>query len=132
MDAKQIRQIVGAIFGMIFRLLFTLIMVMLVYRAAMEAYNFGYLIFADVPMELSPGTDKVVTIADGADNWEIAKTLEKDGVVNSAGVFYVQVMLSDYKENLKPGMHELNSSMKSEEIIKVMAGVTEEEDEEEE
>ncbi|MBR1691451.1 MAG: endolytic transglycosylase MltG [Lachnospiraceae bacterium] len=124
----QLKQIVSAIFGMIFRLLVTIIMIMLVYRLAVAAYGFGYDVFLDAPMSASPGLSKTVTIAEGTGKWDMAKLLEEKGVVKSAGVFYVQLMLSDYKDDWKPGIYELNTSMHAEEIILLLAGVSEEEE----
>jgi len=124
----QLKQIVSAILGMLFRLLITVIMIMLVYRLAVYAYGFGYEIFADIPADLSPGLNKTVTIADGASRWDVAKLLEEKGVVHNAEVFYAQLMLSDYKDDCKPGVYEMNTSMHAEEIILLMAGVSEEEE----
>lgn len=121
----QLKQIATAIFGMLFRLLITVIMIMLLYRSAIIAYNFGYEVFADIPAGYAPGIDKTVTIAQGTDKWELARILEQQGVVHDAGVFYAQLMLSEYRDDWKAGVYELNTSMHAEEIISKLAGVKE-------
>lgn len=124
----QLKRIAFAIFGMMFRLLVTVIMIMLVYRLGIRAYNFGYEVFADIPAAYAPGINKTVTIAEGTSKWELAKMLQEKGVVHDSGVFFVQLMLSEYKDDWKAGIYELNTSMHSEEIIDKLAGVSEEED----
>ena len=48
-----------------------------------------------------------------------------------AKVFYVQLILSEHKDDWKPGIYDLNTSMHSEEIIATLAGISEEEEEKE-
>lgn len=130
MKANQASEIVATVFGMLFKVLFTLIMIMLVYRAGTGAYQFGYDVFADIPAQLSPGLTKHVTITEDLSQWEVAKLLEENAIVTDAKVFYVQLILSDYKDKIIAGTHELNSSMQSEEIMLVITGMAASEDEE--
>lgn len=127
----QLKQVVSAIFGMMFRLLITVIMMLMVYQFATEAYSFGYLVFADIPMELSPGYTKTVSISEGTSEWALAQYLQEEGIVADAKVFYVQLILSEHKDDWKPGIYDLNTSMHSEEIIATLAGISEEEEEKE-
>ena len=124
----QLKQAVSAVFGMMFRLLITIIMVMLVYQMATFSYSFGYLVFADIPKELSPGYTKTVSISEGTSDWALAQTLQEQGIVSDAKVFYVQLILSEYKDDWKPGIYDLNTSMKSGEIITTIAGISGEEE----
>lgn len=126
----QMKQVVSAIFGMMFRFLITVIMLLMVYQFAVEANSFGYNVFADIPMDLSPGYTKKVTISEGTSEWELAQSLQQEGIVEDAKVFYVQLILSENKENWKPGIYDLNTSMHAEEIIATLAGIIEEEEEE--
>lgn len=125
----QLKQAVSAVFGMMFRLLVTIIMILMVYQMATSAYSFGYLIFADIPRDMSPGYTKTVSISEGTSEWALAQTLQEQGIVGDAKVFYVQLILSEHKDDWKPGIYDLNTSMKSDEIIETLAGVGEEEGE---
>ncbi len=127
----ELKQVVSAIFGMMFRLLITIIMILMVYQLSTEAYSFGYLVFADIPKDMSPGFTKTVTISEGTGEWALAQSLQEEGIVEDAKVFYVQIMLSEHKDDWKPGIYELNTSMHSGEIIATLAGMIEEEDDEE-
>ena len=127
----ELKQVVSAIFGMMFRLLITIIMILMVYQLSTEAYSFGYLVFADIPKDMSPGFTKTVTISEGTGEWALAQSLQEEGIVEDAKVFYVQIMLSEHKDDWNPGIYELNTSMHSGEIIATLAGMIEEEDDEE-
>lgn len=127
----QLKQAVSAVFGMIFRTLVTIIMIILVYQMATYAYSFGYLVFADIPKDMSPGFTKTVSISEGTSDWALAQSLQDQGIVPDAKVFYVQLILSDYKDQWKPGIYDLNTSMKSGDIITTLAGISGEEEEEE-
>ena len=127
----QLKQAVSAVFGMIFRTLVTIIMIILVYQMATYAYSFGYLVFADIPKDMSPGFTKTVSISEGTSEWALAQSLQDQGIVPDAKVFYVQLILSDYKDQWKPGIYDLNTSMKSGDIITTLAGISGEEEEEE-
>lgn len=127
----QLKQAVSAVFGMMFRVLITIIMILLVYQVATYAYSFGYLVFADIPKEFSPGYTKTVSISEGTSDWALSQTLQEQGIVSDAKVFYVQLMLSEYKDEWKPGIYDLNTSMKSGEIVATLAGISGEEEEKE-
>lgn len=123
----SIKQVLLAILNMIFRLSISVIVVVLVYRAAMYAYHFGYMVFADATMEVSPGRDVSITVETDDDIMDIGETLERRGLISDAKIFLVQAVLLEYKDNLLPGVYTLNTSMTSEEMLEVMAAVAEEE-----
>lgn len=123
MDAKKI---VGAFIGTVLRVLIAIFILYYLYQTAINAYNFGYRIFADLPCSIAPGRDIEVTVTESMDNKELAKEFEEVGLVEDWKLFWVQVLLSEYKEDLKPGVYMLNNSMNSEELLSAMAGITEE------
>jgi UPF0755 protein len=92
------------------------------YNVGVESYNFGYRVFADVAMELSPGRDKEVTIVEGKSVMQIGEILEQAGLIKDAKIFYVQELLSEYHGELKPGIYTLNTSMSGTEILAVLGG----------
>ncbi len=124
MNAKKIT---GAVFGTVFRIILTIAILFAIYRAAIMAYNFGYRIFADIPAALSPGVDRTVTITEDMDKKEIARSFEEEGLVDDWKLFWVQILLSEYKDDLQAGVYDLNNSMTSQEMLAVMATPKEEE-----
>ena len=122
------KKIVGAFVGMVLRVIIAIVVLYYLYHTAINAYNFGYRIFADLPCAIAPGRDIQVTVTDTMDNKEIAKEFENVGLVEDWKLFWVQILLSEYKDDIQSGTYTLNNSMNSEELLASLAGVTEEND----
>lgn len=127
----SLKQVLIAMLNMIFRLAISCVVVVLIYRAAMYSYHFGYMVFADATMEVSPGRDVSVTVETDDDIMDIGEMLERRGLISDAKIFLVQAILLEYKDSLLPGVYTLNTSMTSEEMLEIMAATAEEESEEE-
>lgn len=127
----SLKQVFIALLNMTFRLTISCIVVVLVYRAAMYSYHFGYMVFSDATMELSPGRDVSITVETDDELMDIGETLERRGLISDAKIFWVQAFLLEYKDKLLPGVYTLNTSMTSEEMLEIMAATAEEESEEE-
>ena len=123
------KKIAGAILGTMIRITAAIVVIYFIYNVAIESYNFGYRVFADVPMEISPGRDKDITIVQGKSSMEIGEILEQAGLIKDAKIFYVQELLSEYHGEIVPGIYTLNTSMTSEEMMTVMSGQGEDEEE---
>lgn len=111
-----------SVLGRIVKLLLAVVLIMLIYVAALKAYDFGYRIFAEKPVSLAPGQDVVVVIEEGMTTNEIAEMLEEDGVIRDALIFRVQKQLSHYKGDFQAGTYNLNTSMENDDIMAVLAG----------
>ena len=120
------KEIVISIFASVFKVVLAIIIVMLVYKGSVTAYEYGQRVFNESPMTAGSGRTVRVTITEGSTAKEIAKELEKKGLIRESGLFVVQEMLSEYKDKLKPGTYELNTSMTAEEMMKIMASGVEE------
>lgn len=119
MSAKQVA---GAFLGVIFKIVIWAIIIMVVYKYAIYGYSFGFQVFSDRPVATaSTGVVINVPILEGKSNMEIARLLKEKGLIEDANVFYVQLMLSDYKDEIKPGIYDLSTTMTAEEMIKLMA-----------
>lgn len=124
------KNVVLAILGTIAKVAVAVLVVMFIYKAAVKAYDFGYSIFEDKPMAEAPGREVTVSITDGKGAKEIGEILESKGLIEDATVFYLQNFLSSYKDELQPGMYTLNTSMTPTEMMEVMSGQEEVEEEE--
>lgn len=119
MSAKQV---LGAFLGIIFKIVIWAIIIMLVYKYAIYGYSFGFQVFSDRPVATTAaGVTVNVPIVEGKSNMEIARLLKEKGLIADANVFYVQLMLSDYKDKLRPGIYDFSTTMNAEEMIKLMA-----------
>ncbi|MBP3421875.1 MAG: endolytic transglycosylase MltG [Lachnospiraceae bacterium] len=126
----NVKKIVGAFLGTAFRLAVMVAVLYMIYELAIGAYNFGYRVFADIPLAFSPGTDIQVTITESMDDKEIAQNFQEVGLVEDWKLFWVQIQFSEYKETIQPGAYTLNNSMKAEEMLQII-GMNPEETEEE-
>ncbi len=129
MNAKQVA---GAFLGVIFKVVIWIIIIMIVYKYAIYGYSFGFQVFSDRPVATAAtGVTVNVPIVEGKSNMEIACLLKEKGLIKDANVFYVQLLLSDYKDKIRPGIYDFSTTMTAEEMIKLMAEDPEEAEEEE-
>lgn len=103
--------------------------VVFVFRTSTQAYNFGYRVFADEPMSMSGGRTITVGIAEGASIKEIAEMLEAKGLIDDSKLFIVQELLSSYHGEIIPGIYDLSTDMKAEQMLEIMSTSADEEGE---
>lgn len=123
MNAKQL---LGAVSAMIIKIVLSAVVIVVVFRLAVYAYDFGYQVFADIPVSEGEGRIVSVVVSEGQSSREFAKILEQKGLINDANAFYIYERLSDYKDQLQPGVYELSTSMKAEEMLEIVCHAEEE------
>lgn len=111
----------------VLKVVLVVLVVMFVYKGAMLAYDYGYRVFAEEPVDAEPGWDMDVTIEDGMGAKEIGTLLESKGLIKDGTLFYLQNILSKYKDDLKAGTYTLNTSMTTEDMMAVISGENSEE-----
>lgn len=113
--------IIGAVLDTVVKIVAVVVIVMLIYKYALVAYDFGYRVFAEKPVS-TPERAKTISISitEDATAMDIGKVLEEKGLINDARLFFVQELLSGHHDELKPGIYELSSDMTPEEMIKVL------------
>lgn len=123
------KQMIVAVLGMIFRVAVAVLAIVVVYKGAVIAYDYGYRVFQEPPVAEKPGTDISVEITVGKSALQIGEILEDKGLIRDAKLFYVQNLLSHYKDKLRAGTYTLNTSMTMEEMMEVMSAQEPEETE---
>ncbi|MBE5886575.1 MAG: aminodeoxychorismate lyase [Lachnospiraceae bacterium] len=123
------KKIVWGVVKGIFKITLALAVVLLVYNLALKAYDFGYRIFAEEPIEAGAGRTISVSIVEGKTVSEIGDILEEKGLIRDSKVFYFQEMFSEYKGDLKPGVYELSTNMTPFEMMEIMSASDETETE---
>lgn len=118
---KENRTVRRIFFGVL-KLLLLVVLVFLVSSWGRKAYQFGYSVFSQETVSLSPGKDVAVTLDEGMSGMELARLLKEKGLVRDPYVFYVQLLLSDEKYDLKKGSYLLNTSQTAEEMLKILSG----------
>ena len=124
------KEIVGSVFAVAFKIIIAIIVVMLVYKYAAMAYDYGYRVFGEGPVAEGEGREVTVTIGDGKSVKEIGAILENNGLIRDKKIFVIQEKLSEHKGNIQPGVYTLNTAMTAEEMIAVMTGTETTEEEE--
>ena len=125
MDKKVIW---GVIKG-IFKIAVALAVVLLIYNLSLKAFDYGYRIFAEEPMELGTGRVISVSIVEGKSVSEIGEILEEKGLIRDAKLFYFQEMFSEFRGELQPGVYELSTGMTPYEMMEIMSASEEEAEE---
>ncbi|MCI8991261.1 MAG: endolytic transglycosylase MltG [Eubacterium sp.] len=125
------RKLVSRIVGLSVGILVMVLVIFGIYYLAQKAYSFGYRVYTEEPIEKEPGTDVLVEVTKGMDGRQIGELLLKKGLIRDAGLFAVQLKLSAYADDIKPGTYLLNTSMTAEEMCGNMASGQEEEEESE-
>ncbi|MCR4956540.1 MAG: endolytic transglycosylase MltG [Lachnospiraceae bacterium] len=127
MDSSKI---VIKVLGICSKVLVYVLVLAVVVIIGRMTFRFGYRVFAEPAMTSEKNAKTVsLEIKKGMNKHEIADMVKEKGLCRSASLFYVQIMISDYEDDLKPGTYEVNTGMKPDEIIAVLGGYTEEEEE---
>lgn len=113
----------------ILRLSIIILLIVGIYRLGEYSYVYCYSIVSDMAVEEAPGRDVGVSITDGMSPKETAQLLEKKGLVKDAKIFQIQLKVNDYDDALKQGRYVLNTSMTPKQMMSVMAGEQQEEEE---
>jgi UPF0755 protein len=102
---------------------------MLTSNYAGKAYEFGRAVFDEQAVTTEENAKTAaVTIPKGSSIKTVSEILEKAGVIENKYVFMVQLMLSDYKDSVKPGTYSLSTSYTPTEIIEIIGAQTDDED----
>ena len=124
MNTKKAALRTGAIF---LKVVIFVVICLGIFYLGQTTYRYTHAVFHEEAMEEGPGRIVKVTIPEDMDSGELAKALEKKGLVEDAGIFKLQMKIADFPETVKAGTYELNTSMKPSEMFKILSE-TEEDD----
>ena len=102
------------------RIVVTVVVIIVIYRGAMTAYDYGYRLFAEGPMGVGDGQSVTVYIPEGAGVGEIGDILVANGLVKDSKLFYLQNLISAHRNDLKSGVYELSTGMDAFDIMDVL------------
>ena len=107
-----------AVLKTVVKVLLIVLICLLVYMAVTGAYRFGYKVFNKTGMDPEPGKTVEVTVEKGSSALEVGKLLEQKGLIEDKWVFAVQKIF--YGDAIYPGTYEFNTSMSSQQMLKIM------------
>lgn len=116
----DVKQLLGAIGAMLAKIVLSAAVIIIIFKLAVGAYDFGFNLFADIPMDEGDGRTVNVIISESQDTMDIAKMLEEKGLIRNAKMFYIQEKLSDYKNQIAAGTYELNTAMTIEDMLETI------------
>lgn len=117
----NVKQLLGTVLSALIKIAVLIWVINFIYSKAIMAYDFGYRVFREEPMAPAPGREVTVSVTEGKSVGDVAKILEEKGLVRDSNLAYVQIMLSEYRTAIKPGIYTLNTSMTTEEMLKEMS-----------
>lgn len=123
------KRIILAILSTIIKVAVIAVVLVFVYRTSIKAYDYGYRILEDKPIAVAPGRDVSVAITEGKSVKDIGEILESKGLVADANIFFIQNLLSTYRDELQPGLYTLNTSMTAKEMMEIMSAQSDDEEE---
>jgi len=118
MDAKKLFL---AVFTTIFRAALTIAVILVVYKAAVVSYDYGYRIFTEPAVALGEGRKVTVIVSENMSPLKIGELFEQEGLVRDAKLFALQYLLSEYRKDVKAGTFTLSTAMTAEDMMAVMA-----------
>ncbi len=127
MNDKTIKNVIR----MVFRALINVVIILLVIQAFMASYNFFYRVFTDTSADPSDLTEIQFVIPPDSSTVEIVDMLVEEGLVEDKYVMLAKVYLSSYHGKMLPGTYTLSKSMTQTEILKIVTGADDEEEDEE-
>lgn len=124
----NIKEIIGSIFSIAVKVVLVCMAAMFIMKYAKEAYEIGYRVFTESPVDTGKGRIASITVGESTSTYEVGEKLVEAGLVRDARVFFLQELASESHGKIKPGKYDLNTNMAAEEMIQIMAGTYEEED----
>lgn len=125
------RQVVGTVLGTVVKVVVAAIILMVVYNYSITAYEYGYRIFGEEPVDAEPGREISVTVTEEYNAEDIGKLLEQKGLIRDANLFVVHEKLAPLENGVAPGTYDLNTAMTVEEMVEIMVASSESEMKEE-
>lgn len=119
-NAMKTENLMTAVLGAILKVVLVVVAVFLIYRGATLGYDYGYRIFTEPAMSAGEGRTVKVTLEPDMSATEVGQLMEDKGLCRDANLFALQYLLSEYKEDVKPGTYEVSTAMNAEEIMAAM------------
>lgn len=105
-----------------FKIVIFAVIVMGVIRLGSLAFSYGHAVFQEEALDEMPGRTIQVTVEEGSSAMDIAKLLERKGLVEDSKLFYLQILCSKYAKTMEAGTYTLSTAMKPRELMAVMSG----------
>lgn len=116
----MIKNILQEITHYIVKFIVVLIAVVIIYRAALWAFDTGYSLMAKEPDENRAIVNVSIAIPQGSNTESIGTILEENGLINSSVYFRILAKVKGIDSQFQYGNYDLNTGMTDEEIMKIL------------
>lgn len=117
MNAKTL---IAAVCGTILKVAAVALIIMMIYRGAIMAYDYGYRIFEEPAVSAGEGRVVSVTITEDMSAGEMGRLFLSKGLIRDDRLFVLQYYLSEFRKELKTGDFELSTAMTVDEMMEAM------------
>lgn len=117
----KVKYIIGSLAEAIIKIVVLVFIVSFVFRTATAAYEYGFRVFAEEPMEAGEGRTISVSISGGDSAKEVGEMLQERGLIRDANLFRIQELLSEHHGKIQPGIYDLSTSMTAQDMLAVIA-----------
>lgn len=126
----KIKNIVAGASGMVLRAVLLVCAVYVVYRGTLVCYDYGYRVFTEPAYKPNSQQVETVVVTKDMSPGDIGNMLKDKGLIEDEKLFVLQYYLSEYREDVAPGVFELSPSMTAEQMMEAMTVDKEEKSEE--
>ena len=126
----NVKYVIGSIVEMVIKIVVFIFIAMFVVRTATAAYDYGFRVFAEKPIDVGEGRTISVSIGSTDSAKEVGEMLQQRGLIRDANLFRIQELLSENHGMIQPGIYDLSTAMTAQEMLAVIAADPEEESKE--
>ncbi|MCM1040081.1 MAG: endolytic transglycosylase MltG [Roseburia sp.] len=127
----DIKQLAASAIETIIKIVAVFFLVRFVWGAAVQAYDYGYRVFAETPVSVGDGRTISISVEIDDSAKDVGENLEEKGLIRDANLFVLQAILSERYNKINPGIYDLNTSMDPDEMLEILTADYVEEEEEE-
>lgn len=117
MNAKSL---IAAVTGTILKVAVAVLVILVIYRGAIAAYDYGYRIFEEPAMSVGDGRTVTVTVTEDMTPREMGQLFLSKGLIRDEKLFVLQYYFSEFRSDLKTGDFELSTAMTVEDMMEAM------------
>lgn len=123
---RNIKQIIFSLLDTVIKVVIIAFAVSMIYRYTLQAYDYGYRVFAEPPVSAGEGRTISIEVKQGENVKSLGEDLQQKGLIRDGRLFYFQELLSEYHGMIHPGIYDLSTSMTVDEMLQVMSSDDEE------
>ena len=116
----NVKSLIAAVCGTILKVAVAVWIIMMIYRGAIMAYDYGYRVFEEPAISEGEGRVVSVTVTENMSPKEMGQLFLSKGLIRDDRLFVLQYYFSEFRKDLKTGDFELSTAMTVEEMMEAM------------